>query len=251
MQIDYIKNKPLNTEEKLWKTVSDNLFLFKFVPFLKAVFVCNSLSFGNIKDNSDIDLFVVAGRKRLFIVRFFLTIILHFFRLRRHGNNISGRFCLSFFIDETNKDLSAIALKDDFYLAFWIKNLVLVFSDGFNYQDLIKSNSWIFNLVSEDIFPFDFKPHFRKYFFVRFFEKVIPRFIVDIFEYILKKIQIFKARRTFSKINKDKASIVISETMLKFHNNDKRQALNDAYVKKFGKTIIFKKEDFLSIFPPL
>src|SRR3989338_8633583 len=63
-----------------------------------------------VDDDSDIDLFIVARAGRLFIVRSFSILILHVLGVRLHGKKIKGRFCLSFFIDDTALDLSKIAI---------------------------------------------------------------------------------------------------------------------------------------------
>lgn len=239
----------MNTEKILWDRVLKYSFLFRFVPFLKAVFVCNSLSFGNVKDGSDIDIFVIASKNRLFITRFFITIFLHFFRVRRHGNKISGRFCLSFFVDESHLNLKDIALQNDIYLSFWIKKLVLVFSENFSHEILLNNNLWIYDFVSKDISPLFFAKIKHKSFLIRFLENLFPNFFINFFEKFLKQRQINKARKSFSVLDKEKASIVISKNMLKFHNHDKRAFLNSLYVQKYGKQKIKNEEDFLSIFP--
>ena len=41
------------------------------VPFIKMVAVCNTLGYDNAAKDSDIDLFIIAKRGRLFIVRFY------------------------------------------------------------------------------------------------------------------------------------------------------------------------------------
>jgi hypothetical protein len=75
-----------------------------------------------------------------------------------------------------------------------------------------------------------------------------PVFVIDFFEKFLKKWQLNKAEKSFRKLNGSNASIVISENMLKFHNNDRRSYFNEAYYRKFGKAKISKEKDFLSIF---
>lgn len=238
----------MNTEKFLWDTVENYKFLFKRIPFLSAVFVCNSLSFSNSKPNSDIDLFIVAEKNRLFIMRLFITFYLHLFGIRRHGKFISNRFCLSFFIDETHLSLKIIAKKDDFYLAYWIKKLVLVYSNGLTQDFLIKANPWIFNYISKKINPINFSTIYGKSLFRKFFEN-LPEIFLNFIESTLKFIQKKKALNTYKTVDKERSSIIISDNILKFHNNDKRNFLNTAFISKFPGQKIEKDRDFLSIFP--
>lgn len=177
-------------EEKLWRKVYRWKFLFKFVPFLRKVYVCNSLSFGLVDEKSDIDLFVVTKNSRLFTARAVLTFILQVFGLRRHGGKVAGRFCLSFFVDESMEDLRGLYVKDDIYGHFWKEKLKLVYErDG-----------------------------------------SIGGKVFDFIEDKLKKWQIARAEKKAASI-KNGLNIVINEHVLKFHNNDIREEIRDAYRK--------------------
>ena len=82
--------------------------------------VANSLSMYATHTESDIDLFVVTARNRIWIVRILMTLCFWSYGVWRKGEDIAGNFCLSFFVEEASMDLSKIALKDDIYLYFWI-----------------------------------------------------------------------------------------------------------------------------------
>ena len=125
--------------------------ILRIIPFVKMVAICNNLSFGRVDEHSDIDIFVVAERGRLFFVRSFITFLLHISGVRRHGNKVAGRFCLSFFVDEEGTDLSKIALEKDIYLAFWVKNLVPVIDNGFA-SEFMRKNDWIRGYFEDDEF---------------------------------------------------------------------------------------------------
>ncbi|MBI2634689.1 hypothetical protein HYW82_03420 [Candidatus Peregrinibacteria bacterium] len=129
-------------EKKLWKRVWRYCRFLRFVPFLRMVAVCNNLAFGRVRAASDIDLFIVAREGHLFTVRIFVTAILHIFGVRRHGEKIAGRFCLSFFVDDSALDLSTIAIEKDIYLAYWVKNLVPIIDDGV-YGEFLRKNEWV------------------------------------------------------------------------------------------------------------
>lgn len=82
--------------------------------------ICNSLSMYATHENSDIDLFIVTEPRMIWFVRFFVTLTLWMRGVWRHGEDIAGNFCLSFFITRDALDISLIAYADDIYLYYWL-----------------------------------------------------------------------------------------------------------------------------------
>ncbi|MBD3330312.1 hypothetical protein GF354_02150 [Candidatus Peregrinibacteria bacterium] len=231
-------------EEKLWKRVRFYLKFLQVVPFLRMIAVCNNLSFGKVDKNSDIDLFVVAASGRLFFVRTFVTSILHLLGVRRHSNKVSGRFCLSFFMDDSNLSLRQIALKDDYYLKLWIEELTPVINNNC-YADFINANSWAIKsnfhskegyVLSRNLFLWIFNSFFTFLFKGRFGNKL---------ERSLSDWQLKRAKTKGEKLN-DKSGIIIKPTLLKFHNVDRRKHYNNLWEKNYGKQEVVK-EKFLPL----
>lgn len=75
--------------------------------------------------DSDIDLFVETAPGMLWTGRVMTTLFFSILGVRRHGNYVKGRFCLSFFAVE-NADLGKVAIEDDAYLYEWARRLVSV-----------------------------------------------------------------------------------------------------------------------------
>ena len=101
-----INLKNIEISKKFLKKAKKYLPFLRFLPFIRAVAVVNSVSFGSADEKSDIDLFIITKNKHIWTARIFTTFFLHILGVRRHGKKISGRFCLSFFADENNLDLS-------------------------------------------------------------------------------------------------------------------------------------------------
>lgn len=219
-------------EKKMWLRVKRYLVLLKFVPFLRMVAVCNNLAFSNTNENSDIDLFVIAKKSRLFTVRSFVTLILQILGVRRHGKKIAGRFCLSFFVDDSFLDLSPIAIENDVYLKIWIKTLIPVIDDGVG-EVFLKANSWICSDL-EDVSLTIKKPFFiyKKSRLKLFFEWVLGNIFGDFLESILKKWQQKRARKKMNKI-KDSTNILVGDHVLKFHNFDRRREYRRLWVDRY------------------
>ena len=86
--------------EKKMKIGYRGIKKLRWIPFLRAVFVCNTVASGSVDENSDIDLFIITNTKRLWLVRFFATVTLKLFGLRTSGRQVKDKICLSFYVAE-------------------------------------------------------------------------------------------------------------------------------------------------------
>ncbi len=205
-------------------------WIYRNIPFVKTIYISNSLSFGNIREGSDIDLFVVAKSNRIWLVKFFTTIMFFLFGLKR-GTNKYKKFCLWFFVEENYLDFYTIAIKPiDLYLAYWITHLQPLYMENIdNQDDIYRENKWIKNIIPKA--PLQAQKLLWNKVFVwkgwnkKFFEKILD---FDIFNkmisWIRKPIMKYKRR----KIGKNGKDIIITNKMLKFFGPDIRK---DIYLK--------------------
>lgn len=222
-----------NLEEKLWERVTNYIRYLKFVPFLRMLAVCNNLAFSNANEKSDIDLFIIAKTGRLYVVRTLVTLILQLLGVRRHGKKVVGRFCLSFFVDDSYLDLSSISIENDVYLKIWIKTLRPVIDDGVGMQ-FLTANSWINSTIEdssislgESLFPYE-KNRVRS-----FFKFLFSSWFGDFLENMLKNWQQKRALKKLQVIS-DSSGILISDHILKFHNLDRRREYRRLWTDKYG-----------------
>lgn len=224
-------------ENKLWNKARKYIKILEIVPFVRMVSVCNNLAFGLADEKSDIDLFIVSKSERLFIVRTFVTFIFNFLGVRRHGDKIHQRFCLSFFVDDGALDLSKVAIDNDIYLAYWIKSQVPFINDGVSLQ-LLKENEWAKKYFENENDFFvrsnEIMPMYKKYsFFRNIFGFILSGFFGDITEKILKRWQIKRALLKAKNVP-DSSGIIVSGHMLKFHNVDRRESFKNLWNRKYG-----------------
>jgi len=215
---------------RLWKKIRRWQWIFSICPFVKLVCVCNSLPIYAASEDSDIDLLVVTKKNRLFLARLCLTILTGLFGVRRHGNKIKDRFCLSFYVSEDHLNFKDLALEPyDIYLAFWIKTLEPIAGDYRIYEKIFEDNHvWL------DEYFKTLTLH-RRYFrkssgfqgkVKNFFEKYLNR---DDWEEKSKQKQIRRAKEKYYGL-KDRSGTVISETVLKFHDYDRRKEIRKDWV---------------------
>jgi len=69
-----LRERKSKKAEILKEKVRKYFWLYRCVPFVRGVAVCNYLSLGAVDEDSDIDLLVITAPGRIFLARVFLTI---------------------------------------------------------------------------------------------------------------------------------------------------------------------------------
>ena len=174
---------------------------FGLLPSVRQVSLCNSLAIANAEEGSDIDFFLVCRPGTLWTTRLFLAGVLKLLGLRPTAKNQKDKFCLSFFVSENVSDLSRLELPDDDpYMRMWLATLrCLSFS----------------TLQSDCHYPMVLRTG-------RFVEK------------IAKRIQMKKFPEQIRKMANLDSRVVISDDILKFHVNDRREFFRDEYYKRLA-----------------
>ena len=221
--------------EKLWNRTKLYGQYMRAVPFVRMVAVCNNLSYNNPNEESDIDLFIVIKPGRMWLARLIISLILQFYGVRRYGNKVAGRFCLSFFVTTNKLNMEPLQIKQlDPYLAYWTKFLSPIYGENI-YDEFRKENEvWI-----EEKYGLKFSDENKKHIYIskenrkkKFMEWLLGGWLGDLIEGFLKKS--FK-KRTLHKMKKvgPEASIIVSDDILKFHNHDRREE----YLKQWEKLV--------------
>ena len=195
------------------------------IPFIEQIFLCNSISFNALDNNSDIDLFIIAQPWRIWTVKFRSMLLFTLKWAKRFWKRSRKKICLSFFITSDSQNLYPISLPSlDIYLAYRIAHLVLIYQpDGTVNNSFFENNKWVKwilpnyqekQTISLWISPFSWNTKFKN-----IMERLWDWFLWNIFEQIVKYTQkaIIRLKRIRNPIwNKD---VIISDTMLKFHQD--------------------------------
>ena len=222
-------------QRKYFEKVDKFVPYLRFIPGVRMVAVCNNLAFGRANKDSDIDLFIITKKYHLYTVRFMAVLLFQILGVRRYGKNVSGRFCLSFFIDERHLNLEDIAIERDYYLAFWIMRLIPIIDDGVA-LNFWRENAWIATFFADKKYNVNLSKAIYKPIGMYF----------PFFEPFLKLIQrpkIFLTNRKNLKLNKTRG-VLVKKDMLKFHEIDRRALYRDKWVEKYGFAKI--KKDFFT-----
>jgi len=228
---------------KLWKKTKKYAWIFQLVPFIRMVAVCNTLAIGHANGESDIDLFIITKKDRLFTARTIITGILHMLGVRRHGNKIRERFCLSFFVDENNLNLESLQLLPyDIYLAYWTKTLKPLIGKKTHLNFLKKNQSWLKRYFEKPaeiektyLLPSIFTLALRPLQFL--IELLLTNPMGDYIEKKLQKWQVIRANIKKQELKLENGHIIIKKNILKFHNIDRRKEYREKWEENIRKIL--------------
>ncbi|MEI6597328.1 MAG: hypothetical protein WCL13_03960 [bacterium] len=226
--------------------------IFKFIPWIKMIAVSNLLGAHNLKDDSDIDFFIVAENKRIWLVRFFCASVAKILGLRPRIGNSRDKICLSFYVSEETMDLSNLMLKEinppyppllkgaesvDIYFIYWLAGLTPLFDSGGIYEKLICSNPWFKNYL----------PNWRpmkpasqrkiKPFLSKFYHDAVDLFFSGL-EPRLKALQLKLLPLKLKNLMNQDSWVIINDQIIKLHANDRREEYREKYLNKIYEIFI-------------
>lgn len=233
------RRKLLISEQKL-KIAGRAIKIIKAIPFLRAVFVCNTAGSGQANEDSDIDFFIVTEKNRIWITRFFVTLLLELFHLRRVGKRIKNKICLSFYVTTENLDLAKWRVADDdIHFAYWLNQMLPVFDPDNYYLKFLEANSWTktylpnldanqaasyLSRIPESTLGKGWK---------KAWEKMWEGSYGDMVNNQAKQIQLSKMKFSGKPIDRgEDKGVVINDGVLKFHEKDTRVAYRQEWQKK-------------------
>jgi len=204
----------------------------KVVPFLRAIFVCNSVGAGLAGKESDIDFFIVTTPGRLWLVRFLTNLILKIFRLRTYGERRQDKICLSFFVDENSLDLAPLkAVAEDVHFAFWLYQMTPIYDPRNYYGKFLAANRWVNeflpNIKKETFSPMAFSlPDAGSGFLKKIWEKILSGWLGDFKERALKSFQLIWLKPSLKEAAKrGDSGVVLVDNVFKSHDNDNRKEI--------------------------
>jgi hypothetical protein len=253
-----VKDLPNTREELLLKRAQHYIVKLSKIPWVKMIAIVNSLSMYATHDDSDIDLLIVTQPGMIWFVRFFATFILWSHGVWRHGEDVAGNFCLSFFVTTNALDLRAIAIENDIYLYYWIYYLKPVFDREDTYEKFVRANEWVdirvqsakYKVQSEtldlrdvpswtqDWWSWDTTDvQIAKYKVQSEASKISPfSFLLSPFSSSLNSLIRFlwlpKTLRKYRKLWSPEG-VIISDDILKFHDRDRRREIRDTILEKY------------------
>lgn len=200
------------------------------IPFLRAAAVTGALAAFNAPVGDDVDLLIIAARRRTWIAYFCLRL------WRRFGHNPD--ICFNVFLSEGD----LVFRNQNLFYAREILGAIPIFNTG-AFERFIDSNLWIY-----DIFP-SFTPDAEKQSYhltsspqwrrrQRLAEKLMSGLVGDLIEMVVRKIQ----SKSLIKASPDAASLNMRRNRIKLHKRDNRLPILDKYDQRVSDWLIQYQE---------
>jgi len=231
-----LRKKNNNLAERKFRKARRLVRLFRFIPYVRMVAICNSLAYSNARDESDIDFFIISKHGKIWLARFFTVLIVKILRAQPQPDDHKDTFCLSFFIDEENLDIQNIKLKNDIYYTYWLQQLLPIYDPDNLYTKFVKVNKQSLeflpnsynNIFSKEIKNTQVTDFISK--IVEFFTSppLLNQWTDDFYRQMQSRI-IDKNLKSIINID---SRVVVNEQMLKFHANDRREEYYKAWKER-------------------
>ncbi len=211
--------------------------VLSLLPFIKMIGVCNTLAYDNVREDSDIDFFIITAKGKIWTSRFYATLLLKILGLRPREKNKKDKICLNFFISENNLNLEKLMIENDVYFTYWLKQLLPVYDDKI-FVSFKKANRAILKSINNSNTKTFFNKRQIKQSLI---EQGLKSFLEVLncwnwLEKILKFIQLKIMPEKLFKKAKTGTGVIIGDGILKFHVDDKREEFRNTWESAISKS---------------
>jgi hypothetical protein len=218
------KARYLLAQEKM-KIARPFLKILAVLPFIKAILVCNDVSYQNAPEKSDIDLAIICSENKIWTARFFSTLIMKLFRRRPTSETHKNKICLSFYLTENSLNLENATYENDIHFIYWLNQFLPVYGEEKLIDDFFTANDWtkkyLPNMIqnkSNALWTINRRGTIKK-----FFEFILSGLTGNFLEKFLKKIQwAILPKHLLELAHEQNTNVIINDQILKFHDKDNR-----------------------------
>lgn len=115
-------------------------WVYRNIPFIQSIYLCNSITFNALDEDSDIDILIITKKNALRRARFRSEIYFRLFFLKRGLRSKRKKFCLSFYVSHNHQNLYHIMLpNNDIYFIYRLAHLVPLYQE--TYENIYKYNN--------------------------------------------------------------------------------------------------------------
>lgn len=196
--------------------------LFRLCPFVKVIAMANVIGSHNLRDESDIDFFIITTARRIWLARLYCAGLAKILNRRPRADRKKDKVCLSFYVSEEHLNLNDLKLAaGDPYFDYWRKTLVLLYNKKEVYNQFL-----IFNGLRTGV---EARPAVSRNSWWDFLEKQAKNWQLKIMPLALKA----------AMNNSD--GVVVNDQVLKLYLSDRRREFLEKYGNKINE--VFKKNN--------
>ena len=222
--------------KKKFDSIMEIINMLKRMPFVRAIFACNSLSFNNARKESDIDLVIISRRGGAWWARMFCLLMISFLRRRPGQKSAKDKVCLSVFVDEDHLDFSRMRMgKRDIDFSYWVCCFYPLCDSAGLYKKFWRINQeWLLCHLSNALAC---APHKNRVMSAKPFLRLLAEFILLPFGRISEAMQKAKLPKNIRDIMNQDTRVMVEDGLLKFHVNDRRIEHLEAFVEKYESIV--------------
>ncbi|MDB4925143.1 nucleotidyltransferase domain-containing protein [Mucilaginibacter sp.] len=182
---------------KIGGKVSDILIKF---PYVRGIAISGSLSKNFADENSDIDLFIITAKNRLWIAR----TLMHAFKKLTYLVNKQDYFCMNYYIDEEQLEI----VEKTIYTAIEVVTLIPLQGDA-TIENFYAANAWTREYLPNKIMRLSSAKPLKPVLFKVLFEKLLNNRLGNAIDNMLMRITASRwLKKTLSKRVNSKGSIM-------------------------------------------
>lgn len=213
-------------------------WFFRLLPSVKMVAVSNLIGHHNLRDESDVDILIISSPRRVWLSRLYCTGLMKLANQRPRQGNKRNKICLSFYasVDGLNMENLRLDVHDP-YFDHWFLGLYPVYD-----QENILSYLHFKNVWLKEVFPNSLllKDSFPDNYFKRSFGEWLFFGLGDVLDFISKKIQMLIMPKRMKELALKEAGVLLSDTILRFYLNDRREEFYKKYHDRLIKLDIYE-----------
>lgn len=231
--------KRYDIAEHKWQKLMPKIKTISMLPFVHAVFVVNTLSWSNARADSDIDLCIVTKPGHIWTARQWVTGWAALKRDRPTARREADTLCLSLYLTADQLNLQPVTINtQDIHLAIWLAQFHPVYDPQGLHATLWAANPW-----AQELLPYAqlVKPEHQ-----RRLARLSPT--RRAFQHILETVQPASVNRLYKwwqlrimpatlKTKANTPGVVISDCMLKFHDQDPRTRLYTEWQQQLARLL--------------
>jgi hypothetical protein len=193
----------------------------QIVPGVQSVGAVNTLSWWFTSRESDIDLYVITRPNHIWLSRLLLVAPFALSKKRPH-TGVQDPFCFSFFSTPNALQMETIKLERDYYLAFWCRSIVPLIDHRGDFRQFQQENRWV-----DQMLPHAYSRSIHPYQQARY--RLAFPFSFQLFNAPSRVIQHRRLPKALKEMANIDSRVVLSDEMLKFHQNDRRKLYRDQF----------------------
>ncbi len=212
--------------------------LFKWLPSVKLVAVANLIGHHNLRNESDVDIFIVSSPNRLWLTRLFCTGLMKITKQRPTKECKRNKMCLSFYAAADGLAMEPLRFKpSDPYFDHWFLGLYPIYDNDKYLAYMRFKNPWLKksfpnSLLLRENFP-------DNYFSKNLLDKILY-YGANVLNAWSKKIQVAIMPKVLKDLANKDTGVVLNDHILRFYLKDKRQEFLDKYNKRLAEFNLYE-----------